>query len=162
MQHEITVSNLLLDLRGNIAEPGYARSMRWRYRRQDIRAPKALIKEWDYYYVGNDHFGLALTIDDNGYMGLDSISFLNFDEKWEITKSPMRLFPMGKTGLPESSEAGDTTTSGKSYAIAFHRFPDRRELVFQMENFRGSEAIHGEIRLTEEPKDSMVIATPFG
>ena len=162
MQHEITVSNLLLDLRGNIAEPGYAKSMRWRYRRQDIRAPKALIKEWDYYYVGNDHFGLALTIDDNGYMGLDSISFLNFDEKWEITKSPMRLFPMGKTGLPESSEAGDTTTSGKGYAIAFHRFPDRRELVFQMENFRGSEAIHGEIRLTEEPKDSMVIATPFG
>ncbi len=40
-------------------------------------------------------------------MGLDSISFLNFDERWEITKSPMRLFPMGKTHLPESSRLGE-------------------------------------------------------
>ena len=161
MQHEITFPNLLLDLQGNIAEPGYAKSMLWRYRRKDIRAPKALIKEWDYYYIGDDHFGLALTIDDNGYMGLDSISFLSFDEKWEVTKSPMRILPLGRTGLPESSETGDTTTSGKGYAIAFHRFPDRRELVFQMENFRDRDAIHGDVWLTDEPQDSMVIATPF-
>ena len=35
------------------------------------------MKEWDYYYVGNDHFGVALTIADNSYMGLDSISYYN-------------------------------------------------------------------------------------
>lgn len=35
------------------------------------------MKEWDYYYVGNDHFGVALTIADNSYMELDSISYYN-------------------------------------------------------------------------------------
>ena len=34
------------------------------------------IKEWDYYYIGNDHFGL--TIADNYYIGLGSVSFLDF------------------------------------------------------------------------------------
>ena len=29
MQHEITFPNLLLDLQGNIAEPGYAKSLLW-------------------------------------------------------------------------------------------------------------------------------------
>ena len=37
------------------------------------------LKEWDYYYIGNDRCGVALTIADNGYMGLDSISLLNFE-----------------------------------------------------------------------------------
>ena len=54
-------------------------------------AGAARIKEWDYYLVANDHYAVALTIDDNGYMGLDSISFLHFDERWEKTKSPMQM-----------------------------------------------------------------------
>jgi len=41
------------------------------------------IKEWDYYLIYNDHFGVALTVDDNSYMGLMSISFLDFDKKTE-------------------------------------------------------------------------------
>jgi len=162
MQHEIIIPTLLLDQKGNIAEPGFARSMLYQYRRRDIRAPRALIKEWDYYYVGNDRFGLALTIADNGYMGLDSVSFLNFDETWETTKSPMRLFPLGRTGLPESSETGDTSIRGKGYAIAFRKCPEARKLTFYMDNFRGGKSIRGDLWLTDEPRDSMVIATPFG
>ena len=42
------------------------------------------LKEWDYYLVSNGRFALALTIADNGYMGLDSISLLDLEEKWEI------------------------------------------------------------------------------
>lgn len=96
MQHEITTSSPLLDGSGNLREPGYAKRLLPIYRRADVRAPASRIKEWDYYLVANDHFAVALTIDDNGYMGLDSISFLHFDERWERTKSPMRAFPMGK------------------------------------------------------------------
>ena len=162
MQHEVTTEIPLLDAAGNLTQPGYAKRMLFRYRRGDIRASAFRIKEWDSYCIVNDRFALALTVDDNGYMGLDSVSFLNFDEKWEITKSPMRLFPMGKTGLPETSERGDTAIRGKEYAIAFHRLPDRRRLVFHMDRFRGGETIRGELLLTDEPRDSMVIATPFG
>ena len=102
-QHEITKRMPLLNREGNLTEPGWARGLLWDYHRPDIRASGMRIKEWDYYFVSNGHIGLALTIADNGYMGLDSVSYLDFDEKWEITKSPMRLLPMGKTALPETS-----------------------------------------------------------
>lgn len=97
MQHEITASAPLLDEKGNLREPGYAKRLLPIYRRADIKAPAARIKEWDYYLVANDHFAVALTIADNGYMGLDSVSFLQFDEGWQMTRSPMRAFPMGRT-----------------------------------------------------------------
>ena len=48
------------------------------------------IKEWDYYLVMNGQFALALTIADNSYMGLDSISLLDF---WENTQ-PILFTPL--------------------------------------------------------------------
>ena len=161
MQHEITHSAPLLNDKGSLREPGYAKKLLPVYRRADIRAGKARIKEWDYYLAANDHFAVALTIADNGYMGLDSISLLHFDEKWERTKSPMRVFPMGRTGLPETSAAGDTVITGNGYGIAFRHVGDSRVLTFRMGDFLDGQPIEGRLVLTEEPEESMVIATPF-
>ena len=160
-QHEITKAAPLLDASGNLTEPGWARSLLPVYCRSQIRAPKTRIKEWDYYCITDGHIGLALTIADNGYMGLDSISFLKFDERFEITKSPMRLFPMGKTHLPESSRLGASEIAASGYALAFYHEDGARQLSFHMDNFRGKDAIEGIITLTDEPVESIVIATPF-
>ena len=141
-QHEITKRMPLLNREGNLTEPGWARGLLWDYHRPDIRASGMRIKEWDYYFVSNGHIGLALTIADNGYMGLDSVSYLNFDEKWEITKSPMRLLPMGKTALPETSAAGSSEIARGGYALAFYHDDDgTRKLTFHMDKFRGKDAI---------------------
>ena len=78
MQHEITKSHPLLDEKGVLTEPGYARSPLLIYDRSAVKAHPLRIKEWDYYYIGNRSFGVALTIADNSYMGLDSISLLDF------------------------------------------------------------------------------------
>ena len=161
MQHEITASAPLLDEKGNLREPGYAKRLLPIYRRADIKAPAVRIKEWDYYLVANDHFAVALTIADNGYMGLDSVSFLQFDEGWQMTRSPMRAFPMGRTGLPETSAAGDTASSGKRHALVFRHVPGGRELTFRMEDFLNRDTIEGHLLLTQEPEESMVICTPF-
>ena len=160
-QHEITTAAPLLGANGDLREPGWARSLLPVYCRQQIRAPKTRIKEWDYYLITDGHIGLALTIADNGYMGLDSISFLNFDERWEITKSPMRVFPMGKTGLPETSRLGASEIAASGYALAFYHEDGARQLSFHMDHFRGKDAIEGIVTLTDEPEDSIVIATPF-
>ena len=154
MQHETTTAGPLLDDSGNLREPGYAKRLLPIYRRADIKAPASRIKEWDYYLIANDHFAVALTIDDNGYMGLDSISFLHFDQRWERTKSPMRAFPMGRTGLPESSASGTTATSGRGYALVFRHVPQGRELTFHMEHFLNGQPIDGSVTLTEEPEES--------
>lgn len=162
MQHEITVRRPLLDARGNLTEPGYAKTLLPVYRRADVRAGKTRIKEWDYYCVNNGHFALALTIADNSYMGLDSISLLNLDEGWEITKSPMSAFPMGKTGLPETSERGSVSSGGKGYSIVFRNEGDgRRTLIAQMKRFGPEGSLYAKVELTDAPEESMVIATPF-
>ncbi len=161
MQHEITEAIPLLDGRGNLTEPGWARRMLPIYRRDAVKAGKLRIKEWDYYFIGNGHIGLALTVADNSYMGLDSVSLLNFDEGWEITKSPMRLLPMGRTGLPESSVTGNTDVTGKDYGIHFHHVDGKRVLLAQMRSFGPEGSLSARIELSDAPAESMVIATPF-
>ncbi len=105
-QHEITQAGPLLDEQGSLREAGYAKKLLPVYDRARIRGKALRIKEWDYYLVMNGQFALALTIADNSYMGLDSISFMDFWEKAQITKSPMRLMPMGSTGMPASTAEG--------------------------------------------------------
>jgi len=161
-QHEITKKIPLLDKNGNLTEAGYAKKLLGVYERSKVKGGALRLKEWDYYYIGNDRFGAALTIADNSYMGLDSISFLSFEgEPWEITKSPMRIFPMGKTALPESSEAGLSEIKGKGYFLRFEVKNGVRAISAHMDNFKGSEAIDVDIVLKNEPEESMVIFTPF-
>ena len=160
-QHEILRSAPLLNASGDLAEPGWARSLLPVYRRSDICVSPMRIKEWDYYLITDGHVGLALTIADNGYMGLDSVSFLDFDEGWEQTKSPMRLFPMGKTGLPESSADGASEIARGGYAMAFYHEDGARRLSFHMDRFLDGDAIEGIVTLSGAPEESMVIATPF-
>ena len=131
------------------------------YSRADIRAGAHRIKEWDYYLVNNGRFAVALTVDDNGYMGLDSISFLDFEDNWQQTVSPMCALPMGRRHLPESSAYGDVSVSGRGYSISFFHTPDGRLLTFRMEDFAGSGPIDGRILLTDEPDESIVMCTPF-
>ena len=160
-QHEITVPIPLLDEQGNLMEAGYARRLLPVYDRSKVKGGLTRLKEWDYYLVMNDHFALALTIADNSYMGLDSISLLDFDQGWQVTKSPMRILPMGRTGLPSTSEQGDTAVSGKGYGLFFRASGDKRLLVAHMDNFRDGQALDARVVLTDEPEESMVICTPF-
>ena len=161
MQHKISKRKPLLDGKGRLTEAGYATSLILEYNRDAIKANKSRIKEWDYYYIGNSEFGVALTIADNSYMGLDSVSLLNFEEGWEITKSPMQVMTLGKKKLPSTSVKGDVKSAGKGYYISFKNLEDKRILTFKMENFKDNKTIEGAITLACPDSDSMVIATPF-
>src|SRR5574344_1068007 len=93
----------LLDEKGNLAEAGFAYSLVKTYSRQAIKARKGRIKEWDYYYVGNKGRGIALTMDDNGYMDLCSATVFDFPKKERIEKMISHPFSYGKRHLPETS-----------------------------------------------------------
>lgn len=162
MQHEITKAIPLLDGQGNLTEAGYAKKLLPIYDRTKVKGGFARLKEWDYYYIGNDRYGVAMTIADNSYMALDSISFLSFEgEPWEVTKSPMRLFPMGKTNLPATSASGTTTITGKDYRLTFVVSEGKRTLTGHMDNFKDGQPIEIDLTLLREPEESMVICTPF-
>ena len=106
--HEVTKIQALLKEDGCLREPGWARKQVWQYDRSQIRAPKFRIKEWDYYLVLNEKFAGAFTISDDGYIGLQSVSLLNFEEGWEHTETILNLLPMGRLNLPSSSSEGET------------------------------------------------------
>ena len=162
MQHEITQAIPLLDEAGNLTQAGYAKKLLPVYDRTKVKGGLMRLKEWDYYYVGNDKFGVALTIADNSYMGLDSISFLSFEgQPWEITKSPMRILTLGKTGLPQTSAEGVSAIFGKGYSLLFRVEGGKRVLQAHMDNFKDGAAIDIDVTLTDEAEESIVICTPF-
>lgn len=161
MQHEITQNGPLLNANGTLREPGWARSLLLDYRRADVKAGKLRIKEWDYYIITNDSFGVALTIADNSYIGLISASVLEFEKPWEQTTTVLTAFPMGKYGLPETSSAGDTLYGDKRVQMAFRVQPGERRLSCRFARFLGEDALELELTLAQPPMDSMVIATPF-
>ena len=161
MQKEITSKLPLLDENGNLACPGYAKKLLPVYNKKTDFKSRFKTKEWDYYYVGNNHFGLCLTIDDNGYMGLDSVSFLDYDNVWEITRSEMQAFTFGKKKLPPTSEIGDVCVQSDKYVIRFENDGTRRHLSGFMNNFRGKDPIIFDVEVTDFPEESMVIMTPF-
>ena len=160
-QREITAAGPLLDEKGELRLPGYSKRMVQQYRRADVKGGPLRLKEWDYYCVNNGRFALALTVADNSYMGLDSISLLNLEEGWEVTKSPMQFMTRGKKALPESSARGDVHSAGKGYSLHFLHLGSRRTLIAQMADFGPAGPLAARVELTEEPEESMVIATPF-
>jgi len=160
MQHELKAGPLLNE-EGNLAEAGFAYSLVKTYDRKAIKAPKSRIKEWDYYYIGNNERGVAFTIDDNSYMGLGSVSLLNFVDKTFITKSSMKAFTNGKVNLPASSTEGDLTWEDKNYYLHFAVNKGKRILDVKVKNYNDNKSFESHIELLETLDKTMVIATPF-
>ena len=160
MQNKLT-SGKLLDKQGNLNEAGYSTSLVRDYNRDDIKAGKLRIKEWDYYYIGNNDFAVALTIADNSYMRLGSVSVLEFDTKNWTTKSAMGFFSLGKTNLPPSSKVGSVSQNYKNLKLEFVNDGKSRHLIGFMKNFLPKQDFSCDFVLDDEPADSMVIATPF-
>ena len=185
MEHEITQKGPLLDAKGVLREKGFAKSLILDYDRSAIKARASRIKEWDYYCVLSGDTVLALTIDDNSYMGLLSASVLDLAARDEVTESVMTAFPWGKTNLPPSSVSGVTEASYKGCSMRFEAkdgvrtirasWPDfgaaskgKAERLFgkpgkaAQGSASGAVGLEVELTLTEKaPRESMVIVTPF-
>ena len=166
--HEITQLQNLLDKNGNVAEPGWSRKQFQRYRRKDIKAPKVRIKEWDYYLILNKDFGVALTLSDDGYLGLQSATFLKFnDEPFEHTETILNMLPMGKFKLPETSSEGNCFYRDGRLLLSYELLPRplgggrRRHIVCNFKNFYNGKPFKCDIMLEEPDMDTMVIATPW-
>ncbi len=160
--HEVINSQLLLDADGELREPGWSRRMVQEYRRDMIKAPKWRIKEWDYYLVLSDSFGVAFTISDDGYIGLQSVSLLCFGAKpWEHTETILNAFPMGSLQLPQDSSGGVTEFRDKRLHMRFTAGDGSRRIQCIFRNFYEGKPLKCDILLKQPDMDSMVIATPW-
>ena len=161
MQNKVTKAGPLLDRKGHLIECGYATSLVKTYDRKSIKAGKLRIKEWDYYLIYNDNYAVAVTVDDNSYMGLNSFTLIDFSVPCETTVSPMTFMPKGKTNLPSTSKIGDVSVSKKKYEFKLLNDGKTRKIKVWIKNFLKNTDLNAEFELTDEPQDSMVIITPF-
>ena len=160
MENKLSNGPLLND-KGELNEAGYAFSLVKEYSRKQIKGLKSRIKEWDYYYFGDDEYGIALTIDDNSYMGLGSASLLNFKNKRYANKANMFWLPFGKVKMPETSVTGSVKVEGKNYYVNFINENGKRHLSAKFDNFKNGDDLVVEVELELTTPHSMVIATPF-
>src|SRR5574344_544703 len=160
MDKELTQGKLL-DNFGNLKECGFSYSLVRDYDRKDIKGNKLRIKEWDYYYFIEGDYGIALTVDDNSYMSLVSVSFLDFKLKRYITKSKIKPFSFGKVNLPNSSVKGDIVYVGKDFSFKFLNDGTERHLICTFKNFTKYSDFECDLTVTQTNPNSMVIATPF-
>ena len=160
--HEVTSVQNLLRVDGSLKEPGWSRQLVQIYSREDIKAPKFRIKEWDYYLVVSKECALAFTIFDDGYVGLHSVSLITFgDTPWEHTETILQPFPMGKLHLPETSERGNTVYRDRRLNMEFAKEDGRRRIVCSFKNFLDGKTFTCDLTLEQPPMDTMVIATPW-
>ena len=164
--HEVIKKQPLLNEQGEIAECGWARGQVWNYDRNQIKAPSFRIKEWDYYLVLSQDFAGAFTISDDGYIGLQSVSLLDFNKKWEHTETVLNAFPMGKLHMPSDSSEGDVVYEDKRLQMKFALETKEdgtkgRHIICHMTEFCDKKDFDCDIWLEQPDMETMVIATPW-
>lgn len=161
-QKQITKPGKLLDSKGRLRESGWSDSMLLEYDRNDVPAGRRIrLKEWDYYLFGNDRYQIALTIADNGYMGMVSASFIDLEEKWDVTNSAMTFMPMGRYDMPKTTNHGDIVYRSKAVSLNFSRSQLSRHLTFKYNNFSDARSLYACIDLYPTCDKSLVVAIPF-
>lgn len=159
--HEVVRKQDLLKEDGSLREPGWSKQPVQKYRRDQIKAPKHRIKEWDYYLVLNEEFAGAFTLSDDGYIGLQSVSLLHLKEGWEHTETILNPFPMGKLRMPPTSKKGNVVYRDRRLHMVFSVMPGKRRIRCFFRNFYRGQTFSCDITLEQPPMDTMVIATPF-
>ena len=159
--HEVVTKQPLLKEDGSLREPGWSKSLVQTYDRKQIKAPRMRIKEWDYYLVLNEDFAGAFTLSDDGYIGLQSVSLLNFKEGWEHTETILNAFPMGKMQMPSDSRQGDIVYRDKRLHMEYTLEEGQRRIRCKFDNFYQGKTFRCDITLVQPKMDTMVIATPW-
>ncbi|MEG1520241.1 MAG: DUF2804 family protein, partial [Clostridia bacterium] len=162
MNNEIKERQKLLNENGDIANPGYAKTMLYDYDKTAVKASKWRLKEWDYYYIGNDSHALCLTVSDMGYIGAISATVINFKAPSQVTKSAVKPFVFGKFNMPETSVLGDVRAVVGKTDFTITNDGGTRHLFGVYADFGGKGIdLKFDVTLSDVPSESMVIATPF-
>jgi hypothetical protein len=163
MQREITQAQTLLDKRGVLLKPGYARKMMFEYNSKQINAGPFSLKEWDFYQAISGDYVLQLTIGHVSYVA--SFSAMLFNIKTGEKKSFARMKPLPmRNGInfPLNPEQPNVLeVKGGDYTMRFETRERERVLTVRADDKKlGS--IDIDITLNNDPdNEKMVIATPF-
>ncbi|MDR0854926.1 MAG: DUF2804 domain-containing protein [Christensenellaceae bacterium] len=163
-QNEITTPQKVLNEKGDIANPGWAKRPLYEYHKKDIGTSKWRLKEWDCFVIWNQEVGMTLTISDVAFIGIGSILINDFyTAKKPVSVNAIKPFPLGNLNLPESSYT-ESTVEIKSGGVElkFERTKEGRHLTGSAKKFgKEKKPISVDLTLFDESPDTTYIATPF-
>ncbi len=146
---------------GLLSQRGWATSQVLTYRRAVVRTSRRRIREWDRYMVNDADYAVLVTLGDLGYVGLVSVSLIDFVRIAYRTTSIVTPFPLGRFRLPESSSSGISAFENGRVSIRFDVQEGVRSLRVRFARFDGDEALTFEAVLDDGPQDSIVVAAPW-
>lgn len=162
MQREITSTQTLLDEKGALIQPGYARRMLFEYNREQISAGPFSLKEWDFYQIISGDYVLQLTIGHVSYVASFSVMLFNIQTGEKKSFTRMKPLPMRHIAMPHNPEKPNVLEAeGKGYKMRFETRSTERLLIVQAEDKKLGK-INIDLVLSNDPQnDKLVIATPF-
>jgi hypothetical protein len=162
MQREQTTKTALLDGKGRILSPGYAKKMLYEYNRENIKAGPFSLKEWDFYQITTPEQVLQMTVGHVSYVANFSATLISLKTGERLSFSRMKPFPMRGMGMPRDPEQPNTVQAeGKDFKIRFETTETERRLSIQAKDKKTGD-VHVGIVLDNDPdNEKMVIATPF-
>lgn len=160
-QTQLTSKTKLLNEQGELNQRGYATSLLLEYSRDQVKAKHHRIKEWDYYFFGDDQFGVALTIADNSYMGVIGATFFDFVNQKKYDYKNILPFTKGKLKMPTDSMRGDIYYHDNKTVFTTHLGQGKRHILCKIPKFNKLGAFEFEANVTYQNENSLVIVTPF-
>lgn len=160
-QREITAPTPLLDQKGNLLRPGYAREMLYLYNRERAAGGPFGLKEWDFYQLALGEWVLQMTIGHVSYMASFSANLFSVRTGERHSFSRLRPFPLRGMPMPKDpNRPHRLRAEGKGFSLCFEAERDRRTLRLAAAGGGGPADIEMTLpHLTGD--EAMVIATPF-
>lgn len=159
-QREIGEKTLLLDGRGQIAQPGWSPRMNFVYNRENARKTPFNLKEWNFYQFIKGHWVVQLTIGHVSYACNATATLLDLDTGEKRETGRMKLFHVPSLDRdPERPSVNEFRD--RDFWMRFE-VTDRARLLA----FEGKSGRWGDISIRLEAENDpgnqkMVIATPF-
>ena len=161
MSFEITKNDYLLDEKGVLKYTGWAKDLLLEYNRENITSSSLRIKEWDYYAILNNNYGITITITDLGILAIYNIVWLDFINKKIVKDEEVKLFSKGKTNLPKSSKTGNILINGKKISVEIVREKNLRTINIDFPKY-SKKGLKVNLKLfKEENDDTIVVCTPW-
>ena len=160
MENELIVPGTALDDGGNVAEAGWARSWVRSFNRETIRFDADRLKEWNYFFVGDENYGIGVSLANVGSFHRMSCSFMDYKNNRQINRmsiSPARsgaiamgLSPFDDVHFRNEEAEGLNAYRGESAALAF-----------TYANFDGPDRLNAAVFLDAYESDTLQHVFPF-
>lgn len=158
MQNEITFPQPLFNEEGVLANPGWARKMYFDFDVAKMAAPYKKLRAWDYYFIGSDELGVAITTSFRGSCSRAVVQLMKFKENVCLSKMVITEEDIHQ---PKDDEGTVYMRTDEIEAI-YIRKPGKHIMKLWLKDIREGQDLSWDLVLKyPEDTDRMVIATPF-